>query len=242
MQEIKAVPSSEDEKNALKVHIFGTYVTLRLGMGVLAALLPPALYVVGKAHGIDLQGSMSAYYWAGADGVVAPRTVFVGGLLALGAFLYLYKGFTPAENRALNFAAVFAAMVAFFPMSWNCSADKLPPIAISHCPHGWNPHGTCAIALFACLAYVALFRARDTLSTLDNQARQKNYLYVYRLTGALMLASPVIAAVMRVGFDKLDSYTYFVELAGIVAFAAFWIAKSFELRETRLVEKTLGMP
>ncbi len=241
MRSVTAIPKSNEEKLALKSHIFGTYITLRFGMGVLAAALPLVLYVVGKFHGINLQGSMSAYYWAGADGVIAPRGVFVGGLLAIGAFLYLYKGFTISENIALNFAAIFAAIVAFFPMSWNCETGlpRLPPVDVRHCPSIFNPHGASAIALFACLAYVSLFRSHDTLPALNNPALELQYKMIYRVTGALMLASPIIAAVLRVEFNRLDSYTYFVELAGIVAFASFWIVKSKEMSQTRLVEKAL---
>ncbi len=241
MKEIIAVPKSKDQEDALKVHIFGTYMTLRVGMGVIAAAFPLMLYVVGRFHGITLQGSMSAYYWAGAEGVIAPRTIFVGGLLALSAFFYLYKGFTVKENLALNFAAIFAALVAFFPMSWNCSINHLPPLNVYHCPSAWNPHGTCAVALFICLAYVSLFRSHDTLPALENNKLQHRFSVTYVITGALMVASPLIAAVMRVWFDRLDSYTYFVELSGILAFAAYWIVKSIELKKSKLVDKVLDL-
>jgi hypothetical protein len=221
---VKAITNSEEEEKALKVHIFGTYVTLRKGMGILAAVFPLVLYIIGKFHGINLQGSMSAYYWAGADGAVAPRTIFVGGLLAIAVFLYLYKGFSVRENIALNFAAVFASLVAFFPMSWNCSTEKLPPINVVYCPSTWNPHGASAIALFACLAFVSLFCAKETLPRCPRKRR--HYERIYTFTGVLMLISPIISAIMQVGFNKFNSYTYFIELCGIIAFAVYWIAKS----------------
>lgn len=239
MHPVKANPTTKEERAALKSHILGSYMTLRYGMGVMALLLPLILYIVGKAHGISLQGSMSAYYWAGADGIIAPRTIFVGGLLALGAFFYLYKGFTRAENIALNFAAFFAAMVAFFPMSWNCSSETLSPANISYCPADWNPHGTCAIALFICLAYVSIFRSHDTLFALNNKKQERLFSRIYRITGALMIASPLSATIMRQLFNKLDAYTYFIELSGVVAFALFWILKTIELSKTRFVEKSL---
>jgi hypothetical protein len=241
MQQVKAIPHSEKEKDALKVHIFGTYVTLRKGMGILAAVFPLVLYIIGKFHGINLQGSMSAYYWAGADGAVAPRTIFVGGLLAIGVFLYLYKGFSVLENIALNFAAVFASLVAFFPMSWNCSTEKLPPINVVYCPSTWNPHGASAIALFACLACVSWFCAEETLPNLNNRKLELRYKRIYKTTALLMLISPIIAAVMQVVFHQFNSYTYFIELCGIIAFAFYWIAKSIELRQTRQVEDVLGV-
>lgn len=233
-------PRTEDERKTLQRHIFATYASLRLGMGILAAGFPLALYIAGKLHGIALQGSMSAYYWAGAEGMVAPRTLFVGGLLALAAFFYLYKGFTLAENFALNAAAVFAALVACFPMSWNSAPPFLPPVNVIYAP-AFNPHGTCAVLLFLCLAYVSLFRAHDTLPALENKTLQRRYKAIYRATGTLMLVSPLTAAVLRQGFNRLDAYTYFIELAGVTAFAAYWIAKSMELRHTKLVERVLGV-
>jgi hypothetical protein len=230
MKILKAITSFEDEREPLKDHVFATYNSLRMGMGILSAGFPLTLYIIGKTHNIDLQGSMSAYYWAGTDGIFSPRTVFTGTLLAIAAFLYLYKGFSTRENVALNLAAIFASMVAFFPMSWK-----------SYNP-AWNPHGFCAIALFACLAYVSFFCARDTLSLLHNEQRKRYYTILYRITGILMLLSPIGAAIMRVVFNKLDSYTYFVELTGILAFALYWIAKSIELHETGILENLFSIP
>jgi hypothetical protein len=241
MQHVKAIPNSEKEKEVLKAHIFGTYVTLRMGMGILSAVFPLLLYIVGEFHGINLQGTMSAYYWAGADGAVAPRTIFVGCLLAISVFFYLYKGFTVSENIALNFAAVFGILVALFPMSWNCSPEKLPPIDVVYCPSTWNPHGTSAIALFTCLAYVSWFCAQGTLSALNNPTLERRYSLIYKITGVLMFISPITAAVMQVVFNQFNSYTYFIELFGIMAFAVYWIAKSLELSQTRLVEDVLGV-
>ena len=87
----------------LQKHVFTTYVTLRYGLVFIGALLPIVLYAVGAAYGITLQGSMS-----GSGGRRRPaRDCFVGGLFAVAACLYLYKGFSPSENRALNLAGIF---------------------------------------------------------------------------------------------------------------------------------------
>jgi len=52
---------------------------------------------------------MSAYYHT------AMREVFVGILFAVGAYLYLYKGFSAVENIALNLAGTFAICIPLFP-------------------------------------------------------------------------------------------------------------------------------
>ena len=223
----KTLPPAD--KEALRRHIYGTYLSLRYGMAAIAFAFPLLLYVAGKLNGLPLQGSMSAYYWASNGGDPPVRVWFVGGLFAIGSFLYLYKGFTDRENIALNLAALFAIGVAYFPMSWNCGSD---------CPNG-NLHGTCAFALFACLAYVALFRSRDTLPALQDPALERRYRNLYSITSALMLFSPVAAIVLHALFQKYNALTFFLELCGIYAFALFWLIKSLEMSHSQAEEQAL---
>ena len=71
--------------------IVSTYFSLRLGLTLVAVFLPPALYIWGRAHGVPLQYSMSAYSHADAAGLSCPgghrvvRDLFVGGLFAVAA-------------------------------------------------------------------------------------------------------------------------------------------------------------
>src|SRR5215207_516937 len=123
----KTLPPAD--KEALRKHIYSTYLAQRYGMAVIAFAFPLLLYVAGKLNGLPLQGSMSAYYWASNGGDPPVRVWFVGGLFAVGSFLMLYKGYTRREDWALNLAALFAIGVALFPMTW-CDP---------HCPN-WNPH------------------------------------------------------------------------------------------------------
>ncbi|HYH46436.1 MAG TPA: hypothetical protein VEG34_12195, partial [Thermoanaerobaculia bacterium] len=148
------------QSDKLQKHIFSTYLTLRYGIIAIGALLPLVVYGVGAFHGVELQDSISAYYWA-PDGMDAPsRNWFVGGLFAVAAFLYLYKGFSIAENIALNLAAILAVGVAIFPTEWNCGEA---------CGK-FSLHGFCAVSMFACLAYVVWFRSRDTLELVPENA------------------------------------------------------------------------
>ena len=57
----------------LQEHVFSTYITLRYGVVLIAALLPAVVYGVGRAFGIALQDSISAYYWASAAGGTPSR-------------------------------------------------------------------------------------------------------------------------------------------------------------------------
>ena len=47
-----------------QAHIYNTYITLRVGLFFVAATFPILLWLVGRRNGIDLQSSMSDYYFA----------------------------------------------------------------------------------------------------------------------------------------------------------------------------------
>lgn len=147
----------------LQRHITATYINLRIGVAALAIILPLVLWIGGRLlFDLPLQASMSAYYHAG-DG--AMRDVFVGVLIAVGAFLYLYKGFTILENTALNLAGLLLVGVALFPMDWNCG----------NACGGLSLHGTFAILFFLSIAYVCIFRASDTLDLIEDETKVERY-------------------------------------------------------------------
>jgi hypothetical protein len=212
-------------------HVFGTYVSLRRGMFVIGAVLPVLIWAVGLLNDVKLQGSMSAYYWA-PDGPDAPsRNWFVGCLFAVAACLYLYKGFNTRENVALNLAGVFLVGVAVFPMDeYNCTAN---------CSR-FSVHGTSAVLMFLCLVYVVWFRSRDTLKVLEDKGVDAApYRKKYVVIGLVMLASPLTAFVMNSIIGEGTSYIFFIEAAGIWAFAAYWWTKSEEFKKSNATKRAL---
>src|SRR5688500_17264056 len=98
------------QARALWQHFSDTYLSIRLGLAVLAFGFPILLWAWGHfIHGLPLQPSMSAYFWAADPTHCASfpmRSIFVGVLIAIAACLYLYKGLTTLENYLLNGAAV----------------------------------------------------------------------------------------------------------------------------------------
>ena len=119
-------------------HIKGTYLRLRLALGVLAFLFPVVLLAVGWfVYGVPHQHSMSHYYFGiptGSELRAFPmRIFFVGILWTIGWFLICYKGFSPAEDRLLNLAGFCALLVAMFPTKVD---TKYCP---SYCGHGLLP-------------------------------------------------------------------------------------------------------
>lgn len=211
-------------------HIIATYMNLRVGIAVLAILLPFILWFGGNLlFGLPLQESMSAYYHASNGDM---RDVFVGILIAVGAFLFLYKGFTDLENNALNLAGICLVGVALFPMEWGCG-DSCSKFSL---------HGTLAILFFLSIAYVCIFRASDTLHLIKDQAKVARYKNVYSGLGIVMIASPVIALVLTMSLQRgpeITSWVFFIEAVGVIVFASYWITKSREIVLTNAERKAI---
>ena len=93
-------------------------------------------------------------------------------------------------------------------------------------------HGASAIGIFVCLALVAWFTAADTLKLVDESRRQP-YARRYKILAGLMVASPVIAYVISVILQRRGALVLVAEVLGIWFFAAYWLLKSREMRETQ---------
>lgn len=203
----------------LKRHVTATYLNLRVGVGVLGFALPWTLWIVGRIlAGLPLQPSMSAYYHS------PMRDVFVGVLVAVSLFLHLYKGFSSAENWALNFAGIFGVGVALFPTGAEEEVTTLTSTL----------HGTFAVLFFTCIAYVAIFRASDTLSLIRDAAEARWLRDVYRVLGVGMIVLPLAAVALSYLLDPGGgrSVIFFVEAAAVTVFAVYWLVKSREMKKT----------
>jgi hypothetical protein len=218
-------PRDSRDNSKLLEHIYDSYNWLRIGMAVTAFAFPPLLWAWGKVlFGLPLQGSMSAYYWAPFDGGEAPvRVWFVGLIFAIGFFLFLYKGYSRFEELALDFAAIFLIGVALVPM---CGSG------VGQCPSLSFLHGWFAIAFFILIALVAIFDSFSGLREAQDPTRQGRYRLWYLATGAGMIALPGLAFVLHYFLGRADTLTFWVELAGIYAFAFYWSTKTRELRKT----------
>ncbi len=99
-------------------------------------------------------------------------------------------------------------------------------------------HGTFAVLFFVCLAYVAVFRAKDTLALTNNQKRIKSYKRIYRALGLAMVFFPLAAALI-LGVTQADrvkdkrTIIFAAEFLSIYAFGAFWLVKSWEIWRTQ---------
>lgn len=205
-----------------------SYVIMRNGIGVLGFALPIVLIVGG---GLDhIQSSLSAYYhFSEAQpaqyGSGTMRDVFVGILCSIGAFLFFYRGHSLQEDVALNVAGIAAVLVALFPMDW-------PANSVAESSTSAELHSVCATAFFLMIAYVCVFRARDTLCILNDANRRRIFERIYLVLGILMVATPATIAVLSVvsTAERGRYTTLIIEVAGVFVFATFWLIKSFEIR------------
>lgn len=217
-------PAPVNDENGF---IVSTYFSLRVALTVLSVLLPPVLYFWGRRHGVPLQYSMSAYYHADVSGLSCPgghgiaRDLFVGGLFAVGGLLYAYRGVTTLENWTLNLAGLLAGAIALFPMRITCDGI----------PNRFTPHGTFAILFFLCIAAVAIFAGPSTLDRIKDPKLREFFRHGYRVTGFVMVLAPgsVIAWSLLTG--SYAEHTFAIEVAGMYAFAAFWVLKSWEIHK-----------
>ena len=212
--------------------ISASYFTFRRGLAILGLALPVVL-IVGVGLG-DIQTSLSAYYHFAAAapleaGAGTMRNVFVGILWAIGTFLYLYKGYSAAEDLALDIADVAALGVSLFPMDWPMVPDAARSLTAV-------VHYTSAMTFFVLTAYVCVFRAKDTLPILGDAALERRFRRIYAGLGGVMVGVPAIVLLMHFASNRAaKSYAVLVlEVVGVVVFSVYWLVKS---REVSLIEQ-----
>lgn len=231
-------------------HFSDTYFSLRIGLVLLAFAFPFILYLYGKyRHGLDLQPSMSRYFWAATAEQCATfpmRTIFVGFLLAISVGLYAYKGLTKLENFLLNGASICAALVAIYPERLSQDDIRMDPSVaelFDTCPavSAWAAmqeqlpiHYAAAVTLFIILAIVAWACARKSLNYLQSETDRVKYRRIYKGISVGMILFPLPGLLIAFLLNLTTHWVFFVEAAGIMTFGLYWAVKSRELALSRL--------
>lgn len=203
-------------RGELYAHIAATYRLLRMGLALVAILLPLALWIGAETP----RPSISDYYHAGGW----MRDLFVGSLCAIGVFLVLYKGYSAREDVALDLAGVAAIIVAFVPSD----RREVPGVRVELAASGLV-HLIAAVTFFVLIAYVCVFRSGDTLELMDEE-RRRRFKRGYGVLGTAMLAAPAAAwGVRYLPGATAYPYVFFAEFAGVLVFAIFWAVKGREI-------------
>jgi hypothetical protein len=211
------------KKNNILKHILETYFWSRIGTAAIGILFPLILWLIGLKFGVELQGSISAYYHTPI------RNVFVGILFAVGASLFLYRGYNMLENIILNFAGILALCIALLPTS---AVNELKCDTFT-APY-W--HGISAVLFFIVIAGVCIFDPSRTLDEIKDKSRKSFYKRLYIIIGSLMILLPLLSALLLHLLDETQSIVFFVELVGVWVFSAYWAVKTWEISESHLDE------
>jgi hypothetical protein len=213
----------------IRTHVRLTYFTLRLSMAASALAFPVVLSLGGwVVADLPYQPSLSDYYYTRMG------DLFVGMLIAIGASLTVYAGYSRQEDWVLNLAGILAVGVALIPPTRDfASCTTCMPLITST-----FLHGACALTFFAAIGWVCVFRARDTLELIPNETVVRRYLRLYRLIGTLMIAAPLGALALSAIVDS-GRMLFWAEAFAVWVFAAYWLTKTYELRRSRGDEKLL---
>jgi len=243
MKPLSNAPPPSDSRELAK-HFSNTYFKLRAGLAVFAFATPFVLWLVGRiAYSLDLQPSMSAYFWAASSDQCATfpmRTIFVGFLFAISVCLFAYRGLTNRENTLLNLAGLCALGVALFPeqiVVSQAATDPRVALLFETCPavELWakDPpppiHYPSAVALFVLLAIVAWSCAKESLKFLPPGRDAARFRRIYRSIAIAMLVFPIPALALAYLFGLWDRRIFFIEAAGMFTFGTYWAFKSYEL-------------
>jgi hypothetical protein len=103
-------------------------------------------------------------------------------------------------------------------------------------------HIVSAVSFFVCIAYVSLFRSQDTLHLLPD-SRRVTYARRYVWTGLALVVSPAAAVVLSFALEpasRLRTLVFWVESLAVWSFAAYWIVKTLEMRESDAERRALS--
>lgn len=200
-----------------------TYQKIRIGAALIGVLFPLVLWAGSLLSGNPLEPTISHYYYT------EMRDVFVGSLFALGVLLYLYKGFEPKEDNALNLAGILAVIIALVPTA---KEGYFKNIAIIK---DIGVHGACAFIFFLTIAYVSWTCGKYTLQYLESEEDQELFGNLYKIIAIAMGVVVFSAVLILMRLDDVTEYPigFFIELAAIWVFAAYWIVQTVVIIKIR---------
>jgi hypothetical protein len=157
--------------------------------------------------------SISAAYWEDTHS----RTVFVGFLFAIGAFLLAYNGRSRTQMIAGKVAALAGLCVAWFPCECDCHDVRIRYV-----------HFPAAAAMFLILAFFCYDFYRRARGKGHAQATVRAFFYA--ASGVAILASiAVLATDALLGHPLLRQVprlVFYGERTGLVAFGFSWLIAS----------------
>ncbi len=215
-------------------NMVASYLNVRFAIGVLAVSLPFLLLLICLIYSIQIQESVSAFYY-----VPQARNWFVAILCCVGIFLLCYRGYPVGPkipilhklsetllHRIMGFSAIAVGMLpTTHPY---CKTEK-------GCPPNWNwidtsaatLHVFFAVLLFSSMAVVAYFYFPNLQFKTQNlkQRTQERNGHIYRACGMVIFFVGIVWGILRI--VNIETLTLFwVELLCVIAFGFAWLVKS----------------
>ena len=194
-----------------------SYLTLRKAIGIMGLALPIVLYFGAEIIFHDgLQPSLSSYYHTGMGDIL------VGILVAIGFFLFSYRGYERSDDIAGDLACLFAIGTALFPTAPE-NANPCAPVISEYV------HWIFAALFFITLIYFCLFLFTKTYPDRDMSPEKIKRNRVYRVCGYIMSLCIVLIAVHGLIMSETSIQTYkpvfWLESITVWAFGFAWITK-----------------
>jgi hypothetical protein len=208
-----------------------SYLGLRKAVGWMGILLPFILMSGGYLI-FDLKPAMyslSMYYFTGM------RNVLVGGLIAIGFFLFFYRGYDKWDDWIGNIGGFCAICTALFPTTRTGTG----PLNIFG-----TIHLISATIFFSSLAVFALF----LFPRQDNKPTKRKILRnrIYIACGSIMVACLVAMGTFFYTHEKNPAGSTFIfwsETLGIVSFGISWLTKGGTIYpDKKFRDKNIGDP
>ena len=211
---------------ARRREVVRAYFRVRQALGWLGLSLPVLLIVTG-ALSDGLAPSVSDFFHT------LSRDVYVGVLVSIGIFLFVYEGYDrqPGETLADNWIATVAGVsvigVALFPNE--SPTGEVAALTQHLVGVGMSPafHYSSAFIFFYCMGHFCFFRFAKT-----HDPRRRRF---YRACGWAIVASCAglfVATILRqAGSPEVATLVteleivFWVEVLGIWAFSLAWIVK-----------------
>lgn len=196
--------------------IVTSFMRLRAAIGWTGMLLPVLVWAGGVANGLELQKSISQYWWTPS------RDVFVGVLAVAGALLLAYKGYDAGDRRTTFLAGVSAFLIAIFPAAWGM--ESISYLGIPGDVSGVIHYGS-AILFFGLLGYMSYFRFTKGH---DRKRRKRQRNKVFRVCGIVIfasLAAMIVGALAFPEWSEESSLVFWFESVMLVAFGISWAVK-----------------
>jgi hypothetical protein len=190
-----------------------TYFSFRRAVGLIGILLPFVLMLGNHLYFGEpfVLPSISQYYHS------PMRDVFVGGLIAMAAFMFFYSGYSKWDRYAGMLAGLLTLGIVFFPTSASATSG------------GGKIHGLFAVLLFLELASISIFRFPRKRPGVDRRATDTFQV----VCGLVMLSSmaAVLVYFFSRGFAKSDGcFVFVMESIALLAFGVSWFTEGLDLK------------